>query len=338
MGLRYRKSINLGGGFRINLSKNGVGYSYGVKGYRVTKKSTGGVRRTASIPGTGLSWVEETSGKKQHNQYSNPYHGNNVQQSDAVQTYDTQNIENAVATTLVSDGLEELLAAAKKVSSTYLWLMISFWVSLVMAFVVYPLFFVAIALLIYAIWYRAKKKIHLDYCIDEDYRAEVEKNLEPLIRITQCKKVWRIIQSSKSVDTKYSSGAQNLIKRVECVKSTKATFPFKTTEKVASFRSSKETLLFLPDKLIIIQGRKIGALDYADIEFSARGTRFVETQIVPRDATVVDHTWEYVNKSGGPDKRFKNNRRLPVCQYGELTMTSSSGLNTVIMFSNINLK
>ena len=45
MGLRYRKSINLGGGFRVNFSKSGVGYSWGTKGYRVTKKAGGGVRR-----------------------------------------------------------------------------------------------------------------------------------------------------------------------------------------------------------------------------------------------------------------------------------------------------
>ncbi|HJI56226.1 MAG: DUF4236 domain-containing protein [Pseudoruminococcus massiliensis] len=31
MGFRYRKSINLGGGFRINLSKSGVGYKLGCK-------------------------------------------------------------------------------------------------------------------------------------------------------------------------------------------------------------------------------------------------------------------------------------------------------------------
>ena len=35
MGFRYRKSINLGGGFRINLNKSGIGYSWGVKGSRV---------------------------------------------------------------------------------------------------------------------------------------------------------------------------------------------------------------------------------------------------------------------------------------------------------------
>ena len=41
MGFRYRKSINLGGGFRINLSKSGIGYSWGVKGYRVTIRGRG---------------------------------------------------------------------------------------------------------------------------------------------------------------------------------------------------------------------------------------------------------------------------------------------------------
>lgn len=32
MGLRIRKSYNLGGGFRINVSGSGVGYSWGGKG------------------------------------------------------------------------------------------------------------------------------------------------------------------------------------------------------------------------------------------------------------------------------------------------------------------
>lgn len=60
MGLRFRKSINLGP-VRVNLSKSGVGYSVGAKGFRVTKKATGGTRTTVSIPGTGISHISETS-------------------------------------------------------------------------------------------------------------------------------------------------------------------------------------------------------------------------------------------------------------------------------------
>ena len=66
MGFRFRKSINLGGGFRVNISKSGIGYSFGGKGFRYTKKSTGGTRSTVSIPGTGFSYVSET-GKKSGN-------------------------------------------------------------------------------------------------------------------------------------------------------------------------------------------------------------------------------------------------------------------------------
>lgn len=58
MGLRFRKSMKLGP-LRINFSKSGIGYSYGVKGFRVTHKANGGVRTTASIPGTGVSYVKD---------------------------------------------------------------------------------------------------------------------------------------------------------------------------------------------------------------------------------------------------------------------------------------
>lgn len=61
MGFRYRKSKKLPGGFRINFSKSGIGYSWGFKGYRKTKMANGRTRTTYSIPGTGISYVEEMS-------------------------------------------------------------------------------------------------------------------------------------------------------------------------------------------------------------------------------------------------------------------------------------
>lgn len=63
MGFRFRKSISLGP-FRLNFSKSGVGYSFGGKGFRVTKTATGRTRTTASIPGTGISYVKETGTKR----------------------------------------------------------------------------------------------------------------------------------------------------------------------------------------------------------------------------------------------------------------------------------
>lgn len=62
MGFRFRKSIDILGLFRINFSKSGISFSYGVPGYRVTKMANGQTRKTVSIPGTGISHVT-TSGK-----------------------------------------------------------------------------------------------------------------------------------------------------------------------------------------------------------------------------------------------------------------------------------
>lgn len=63
MGFRFHKSASFGP-LRINFSKSGVGYSVGGKGFRVTKKAGGGVRTTASIPGTGISYVTDHGSKK----------------------------------------------------------------------------------------------------------------------------------------------------------------------------------------------------------------------------------------------------------------------------------
>lgn len=63
MGLRFRKSIKIGPA-RVNLSKSGIGYSVGTKGFRVTKKAGGGTRTTASIPGTGISYSTSSGSKK----------------------------------------------------------------------------------------------------------------------------------------------------------------------------------------------------------------------------------------------------------------------------------
>jgi hypothetical protein len=58
MGLQFRKSKNLGGGFRLNASHKGLGMSWGVKGFRVGVGSDGKKRMTASIPGTGVRYTQ----------------------------------------------------------------------------------------------------------------------------------------------------------------------------------------------------------------------------------------------------------------------------------------
>lgn len=56
MGMRYRKSIGLGKGVRINVGKGSLGISAGVKGAHVSVNSKRGVTTSIGAPGTGVSY------------------------------------------------------------------------------------------------------------------------------------------------------------------------------------------------------------------------------------------------------------------------------------------
>ncbi|MBS1847833.1 MAG: DUF4236 domain-containing protein [Actinobacteria bacterium] len=58
MGMRVHRSIQIVPGLRLNMSKSGLGLSTGFKGYHVSRSPGGRTRRTISIPGTGLSWID----------------------------------------------------------------------------------------------------------------------------------------------------------------------------------------------------------------------------------------------------------------------------------------
>ena len=65
MGLRFRKSIKIAKGVRLNLGKKGVGLSIGGKGARYSINSSGRRTATIGIPGTGLSYSHTSkSGRK----------------------------------------------------------------------------------------------------------------------------------------------------------------------------------------------------------------------------------------------------------------------------------
>lgn len=58
MSLRLRKSINLGGGLKLNIGKSGVGISAGVKGLRKSINTSGNTTTSVGIPGTGVYYTK----------------------------------------------------------------------------------------------------------------------------------------------------------------------------------------------------------------------------------------------------------------------------------------
>lgn len=331
MGLRYRKSINLGGGFRVNFSKSGIGYSWGTKGYRVTKKAGGGVRKTYSIPGTGLSWVDEKGRGRKNNPAIKQGNGNMPVYSDGEVLYQA---EDANVAQFVTDNSQEFIEAIKKFTTIRGLLKWGSIISFVLMFSV-PVLLVAFAVCYFGFLYVVfKKKIPLEYECDDYGNRRIQMLDQAMNSLMNNRMVWQIRTIQANNNVKVNAGAANSVARTPVKFQKKKPFFLKTDATCYHIKLLKDDVFILPDRLIV-KGRKgWGVVEYEELDVQVGSTVFIENGIPPKDAAVIGHTWQYVNKNGSPDKRYSNNRQLPKCNYGTIGFRSATGLNVLLYISN----
>ena len=325
MGLRMRKSINLGGGLRVNISKSGIGYSWGVPGYRITKTATGKTRKTYSIPGTGLSYVEENGKNKPPKATSfSESKVENEKVLDSGEIAEYQGVE-----------YQELLEGIKNFKK---WNRLSTILILTLLLSPIPVFalsgIIGIALKIYV---RKNLAIAMNYSFDNESRANYEEMKDNWNKHNTSKSLWQLTTSVSTSKQKYHAGATNLVERKKIKISEKCPIFFKSETKYITLHLKNEDLILMPDKVLVIKGKEVGAISYEEVSIKGSEYRFIEQEKVPADAEIIDHTWTKVNKDGSPDKRFKGNRKLPICRYGLIQLTTNSGMDVRICCSNYKL-
>ena len=146
---------------------------------------------------------------------------------------------------------------------------------------------------------------------------------------------WHIEVEGAVIDGKRNAGATSAIKRISISLGIGSPPYVKTNVSIPFIPVGKQTLYFFPDKVFIFELNGVGAVSYPNLQVSVESTRFIERGSFPRDVKVVDRTWKYVNKRGGPDKRFKDDCELPVALYESLNFTSNTGLNERITISRV---
>lgn len=324
MGWRYRKSINLGLGFRVNLSKSGIGYSWGFPGYRTTKMANGGTRQTYSIPGTGISYVDQ-QGKKSYNK-------NKVDPQSELITGDTDYFENKPIKDITKN--DPILKQINKYR--FFDTLSNFLIIISLAVILHPAFSLAFLIgIIIKIICKLFFKIKLYYEFDEESRKMYYSLKEIWISLSQSRKLWQIKTATRVFNTKYNAGAGRNLTRSSAFISNKLPSYIKSNLDIYGLNLQNQKIYFTPDRILVFRPfRKVFGCSYRDMFIGLKSTRFVETQVVPKDAEVVDYAWKYSNVDGSRDLRFNNNKRYPVCKYGEVTFKSPHGINTVFHFSN----
>ena len=73
MGLKFRKSVKIAPGVKININKKSVSTTFGTKGASHTVNSKGKRTTTVGIPGTGLSYSSSTQKKRNQNEFDDVF-------------------------------------------------------------------------------------------------------------------------------------------------------------------------------------------------------------------------------------------------------------------------
>jgi|GEM_PF-1386322 hypothetical protein len=103
-------------------------------------------------------------------------------------------------------------------------------------------------------------------------------------------------------------------------------------------QNGRSTAYFYPGFVLIVDIARsdFAIIDLKELNINYSSVSFTESERMPRDAKLVGKVWAKSNKDGSRDRRFKDNRELPVMLYGELGLKTSGGLNEAFMFSRSN--
>lgn len=150
-------------------------------------------------------------------------------------------------------------------------------------------------------------------------------------------RAWHVVASgavSTTYQHKVNAGASSLVRRLPLTRSLGGPTHLSSNIAVPSLATARRSVYLLPDRVLVRDGRQYADVAYENLRSVATVQRFIEDGAVPSDSLVLGHTWQYVNVKGGPDRRFKNNRQLPILQYGSLTLSGEGGYSATFDFSD----
>lgn len=341
MGFYIRKSLRVGL-FRFNASKSGVGVSTGIKGMRI---GTGPRGNYVHMGRHGIYYRKTLPAVSQRSQPSAASTDTQKQPDIPVGSHEPlREIESDNISEMVDSSSKELVDEINDklnkprlsipcllVSLIVLFLLLYNQVEAWLISLSAILLFVITSLMVYRDI--LAKTIVVFFDIEEKFEQAFQQLHDSFETMRYCHAVWHLEAAGRVNDKKYYAGADYLVQRSKISLSLSNPPYIKTNVATPSIPVGKQTLYFFPDKVLVFESKSVGAVSYENLQVQLTTSKMVEQDTVPGDAEIVDYTWKYVNKRGGPDRRFADNEQLPIVLYDDMHFTSSTGLNEEIQLS-----
>ena len=296
MGFYLRKSLSVGP-FRFNLSGSGVGVSVGIPGICAGSGPRGnyvhlgrsGVYYRHTFP------ADSSTPRIHHAPALIPASGTHA----PLQEIESGSAEY-IADSSSEDLLNEIRAKRRKLRLRPLaivWLIVSMLMAIGAGWPSWALLMVAVIgmALVVAAGYRDKvaRAVVIFYDFEPPVEHAFRRFTEWAEALAATRKAWHVAASGRVFDRKYHAGATQLLQRTETTIRT-AEPPFlKTNVPVLSVGAGRQTLYFLPDRLLVYDTTGVGAVTYRTLDVSAGrnvSSRNMESHRMRRSSTAPGDT------------------------------------------------
>lgn len=186
-------------------------------------------------------------------------------------------------------------------------------------------------------WDRRRTHIALHYELDGQEGQQFEQLCSGLAALASTARLQRVEARQVHGDWKHRAGTTTALTMTPAAVLRPGALRWLETNVPVwgiQWRQGGIALYFLPDRIVIEQRRAVAVVPYADVQATESLGRFVENSRVPPDARILGYNWQYTNKDGSPDRRFNNNRQLPVIEAAYINLQSPTGLQLLLQASN----
>jgi hypothetical protein len=340
MGWTWRRSTSFGP-FRFNFSGSGVGVSVGVRGARISSGPrgtyvhlvAGGFRYSQRIDHAGTPARPGPTTRPAAASGGPARSVENVEPAGIVESTPDDLLDEIrrkrgrVSLAALTGGLAAAVFLLFLLALAAEWPAPARWVTLAVALG-------GLAAVPWASWWdRRAGTVHVRYVLDP-LGEKVQEGIERLLAaFSRAHGVWSVQSEHHHGDWKRNAGAGVSVGRRPVRVGWGAPSLMKTNVRVGFLDVDGNRLYFFPDRLLVFGRGGVRGVPYSELRMQAGHIQFIEEGAVPRDARVLGRTWRYVNKDGGPDRRFANNYQIPVVMYGTLEFSSPSGLRMSLQTS-----
>jgi hypothetical protein len=155
-------------------------------------------------------------------------------------------------------------------------------------------FIALVALVLATVWLARRDVLRRTVVLMYDFDADAEAAYQGLHNgfdwLAGTKRAWHLEAQGATSNWKKHAGATSLVRR-RPISFLKADPPdFKTNVAIPVIPVGRQSLYFLPDRVLAFEGRAVGAVGYEQLTVSVAATRFIEEEAVPADADVVGST------------------------------------------------